>query len=69
MPWVNANITYTQSTGYSNYNALQTRLQRRFANGLHSLLSYTFSKSTDISSGYFNVENGPGRRFDRSEFL
>ncbi len=60
MPWVNANITYTLSTGYSNYNALQTKLQRRFANGLHSLLAYTFSKSTDISSGYFNVENGPG---------
>jgi hypothetical protein len=60
MPWVNANITYTLSTGYSHYNALQTKLQRRFANGLHSIASYTFSKSTDITSGYFNVENGPG---------
>jgi hypothetical protein len=60
MPWVNANITYTQSIGYSNYNGLQASLQKRFSNGLHSLLSYTFSKSTDVSSGYFNVENGPG---------
>jgi hypothetical protein len=60
MPWVNANITYSQSIGYSHYNALETKLQRRFANGLHSLLSYTFGKSTDVSSGYFNVENGPG---------
>ncbi len=60
MPWVNANITYTQSIGYSHYNALQTKLQRRFSHGLHSLLAYTFSKSTDVSSGYFNVENGPG---------
>jgi hypothetical protein len=60
MPWVNANITYSQSTGYSHYNALETRLQRRFANGLHSLVAYTFGKSTDISSGYFNVENGTG---------
>ncbi len=60
MPWVNANITYTQTNGYSHYNAFETKLQRRFANGFHSTLSYTFGKSTDISSGYFNVENGPG---------
>ncbi|HKQ80500.1 MAG TPA: TonB-dependent receptor [Blastocatellia bacterium] len=60
MPWVNANINYTQSIGYSNYNALQARFQRRFSNGLHSLVSYTWGKSIDVSSGYFNVENGPG---------
>ena len=60
MPWVGANINYTQSTGYSNYNALETRLQRRFSRGLHSILSYTWGKSIDVGSGYFNVENGPG---------
>ncbi len=60
MPWVSANINYTQSIGYSNYNALQARFQRRFSNGLHSLVSYTWGKSIDVSSGYFNVENGPG---------
>jgi hypothetical protein len=60
MPWVGANINYTRSTGYSHYNALQTKFQRRFSNGLHTLASYTWSKSTDVGSGYFNVENGPG---------
>jgi hypothetical protein len=60
MPWVGANINYTQSTGFSNYNALQTRFERRFSRGLHTLVSYTWSKSIDIGSGYFNVENGPG---------
>jgi hypothetical protein len=60
MPWVGANINYTRSIGYSRYNALQTRFQRRFSGGLHTLVSYTWSKSTDVSSGYFNVENGPG---------
>jgi hypothetical protein len=60
MPWANANITYSQSIGYSHYHALETKLQRRFADGLSSILSYTFGKSTDVSSGYFNVENGPG---------
>jgi hypothetical protein len=56
MPWVGANINYTLSTGYSNYNALQARFQRRFTGGLHTLVSYTWSKSIDVSSGYFNVE-------------
>jgi hypothetical protein len=60
MPWVAANINYSQSIGYSNYHALQAKLQRRFSGGLHSLLSYTWGKSIDVSSGYFNVENGPG---------
>ncbi|HEV2664449.1 MAG TPA: hypothetical protein VG324_06040, partial [Blastocatellia bacterium] len=60
MPWVAANINYTLSKGYSHYNALQTRFERRFSAGLHTLVSYTWSKSTDVSSGYFNVENGPG---------
>jgi hypothetical protein len=60
MPWLNANITYTQSIGYSRYNALEAKFERRFSRGLHSLISYTWGKSTDISSGYFNVENGPG---------
>src|SRR5262249_52306005 len=31
-----------------------------FSRGLHTLVSYTWSKSIDVSSGYFNVENGAG---------
>ena len=60
MPWVSANINYEQSIGYSNYNALETSLHHRVSNGLFLLLSYTWSKSIDVSSGYFGVENGPG---------
>lgn len=60
MPWVSAGFTYTTNTGYSNYNALESKFQRRFAKGLSTLISYTWSKSIDVSSGYFNVENGPG---------
>jgi Carboxypeptidase regulatory-like domain/TonB dependent receptor-like, beta-barrel len=60
MPWVNANINFTRSIGFAHYNALQTKFQRRFANGLQSLVSYTWGKSTDTGSGYFNVENGIG---------
>lgn len=60
MPWVNPGFTYAQSIGYSNYNALESKIQRRFTNGLYSLLSYTWGKSIDVSSGYFGVENGNG---------
>jgi Carboxypeptidase regulatory-like domain/TonB dependent receptor len=59
MPWASSGIVYAQSIGYANYNALEAKVQRRFANGLNSLLSYTYGKSIDTSSGFFNVENGP----------
>ncbi|HYJ90952.1 MAG TPA: TonB-dependent receptor, partial [Pyrinomonadaceae bacterium] len=60
MPWVSAGLNYTTNTATANYNALESRFQRRFANGWSTLVSYTWSKSIDTSSGYFNVENGPG---------
>ena len=60
MPWVSANVNYEQSTGYSRYNALGASVHRRATKDLFFLLSYTWSKSIDVSSGYFGVENGPG---------
>ncbi len=60
MPWVVANLTYSRSIGFAHYNALETRFQKRMSNGLYSLVSYTWGKATDVSSGYFNVENGNG---------
>ncbi len=60
MPWVSAGINYSRSIGFSHYNALQAKFQRRMSNGLHTLVAYTWGKSTDVSSGYFNVENGSG---------
>ncbi len=60
MPWVTAGLTYSRSIGYAHYNALESRFQKRFSDGLHTLVSYTWGKSTDVGSGYFNVENGTG---------
>jgi hypothetical protein len=60
MPWVTAGLTYSRPIGYAHYHALESRIQRQFASGLYSLVSYTWGKSTDVGSGYFNVENGPG---------
>jgi len=60
MPWVTAGISYNRSIGYSDYNALESRYQHTFGNGLFTLVSYTWGKSTDTTSGYFNgAENGP----------
>jgi hypothetical protein len=61
VPWMTSNLNYTQSIGTASYNALQARLERRFTSGLMSLISYTWSKSLDNSSGYFGVENGAGQ--------
>jgi carboxypeptidase family protein/TonB-dependent receptor-like protein len=48
---------YDTSNGYSDYNALQVRLNRTASNGLTYLLSYTWSKSIDLAcSGDYGVE-------------
>jgi hypothetical protein len=61
MPWMDAGaIHYTQALGVSRYNALEVSFQRQFTNGWSTLLSYTWSKSLDNSSGYYDVENNAG---------
>jgi hypothetical protein len=60
IPWATANLRYSQSIGWSNYNALEFKLQKRFAQGLSTLLAYTWSRSLDTSSGWFAAENGSG---------
>lgn len=62
MPWMDAGaIHYTQALGLSRYNALEVSLQRQFTNGWSTLLSYTWSKALDNSSGYYDVENNAGQ--------
>jgi len=60
-PWYDATPFYSTSTGIATYNALQVKLEKRFSEELHFLVSYTFSKAIDNgTSGFFGVENGPG---------
>ncbi|MGH9620757.1 MAG: hypothetical protein ACRD45_13780, partial [Bryobacteraceae bacterium] len=40
-------INLSNPMGNSNYNALEAKLERRFANGFSVLVSYTYSKSID----------------------
>jgi hypothetical protein len=60
VPWVGAGLNYTLAIGRANYRALEAKFQRRFTNGWSTLVSYTWSRTFDTGSGYFNVENGTG---------
>lgn len=58
-PWWNGTSFMGTSTGISTFNALEVKLDRRFANGFYGLVSYTWSKSMDNgSSGWVDFENG-----------
>ncbi len=61
IPWMQPGLHYTQSIGYGNYNSLQVKFHRNLSRGVMTLISYTWSKSLDTSSGYFGVENGAGQ--------
>lgn len=52
-------IDLLESRANSNYNALQTRLQRRLSKGLSGLVSYTWSKSIDDASNFFSSAGDP----------
>lgn len=60
MPWMAPGWHYSLDTGYANYNALLVQFQKRFSNSWNTIASYTWSKSMDNSSGWFNAENGTG---------
>jgi hypothetical protein len=65
------NIIQYQSQAASNYNALEVKLDKRFSHGLSSLISYTYGKSLDDSSGYNGTaeQNGNlGRDYGHSDF-
>ncbi len=62
-PWphiVGTNWTYQDDRGWSSFHSLQGKVQRRFSNGISTLLSYTWEKSMDVSSGFANAERGIG---------
>jgi hypothetical protein len=54
-------ITATRYIGSSNYNSMQTKLEKRFSKGLSLLTSYTWAHAIDDSPGGI-CSNGAGAR-------
>jgi hypothetical protein len=52
-------IDIIESQANSIYHSLQARFQQRLSQGLSVLASYTFSKSIDDASGFFNTTGDP----------
>ena len=56
------NPSYAATEGSSNYNGLQTKLEKQFSNGLNFLFSYTFSKvlsdADDLLNGGSSENSG-----------
>ncbi len=59
-------VTLDETTGSSFYNGLQTRLNRRLANGLNFTAAYTWSHSVDNSTGPFSPEGSGSVPIDTS---
>jgi outer membrane receptor protein involved in Fe transport len=55
-PVFDTGIDWFRSTGFSNYNSLQARFEKRFSKGLQFQASYTYAHSIDIAS---NANLGP----------
>jgi hypothetical protein len=57
-PAVYGSIDQILSGGNSNYNALQASVNKRLSHGLQFLVSYTYSRSFDDTSGFENSSFG-----------
>jgi len=54
-----ANVARVQKDGYSRYNALQTKVEKRYANGFSLIASYSYSKTMALgdAAGLQNPAN------------
>lgn len=55
-------IQASYNGGYATYNALQIKLERRFADGLYLLNSFTWSKAMDNAAGHLEASFGDNSR-------
>ncbi len=61
---IDTGISYFNSAGNSEYNALQTKFQRRFAKGVSVLAAYTWSHALgNASNANLGAQNGDGFRW------
>jgi hypothetical protein len=57
-------IQIAMSAGNTYYHALQTKLEKRWGNGLYFLNSYTWSKAMDNAPGHLENFNGDNSRIN-----
>jgi hypothetical protein len=55
-------IQISYGGGFASYHALQTKLEKRYSNGIYLLNSFTFSKAMDNASGHLEAYNGDNSR-------
>ena len=77
LPQLDGFIGWFRSAGFSNYNSLQTRVEKRFSHGLTFLASYTWAHALDIASnadlgaqngGDFRDFRNPSQEYGNSDF-
>ena len=76
-PQLDGSIGWFRSAGWSNYDSLQTRVEKRFSHGLTFLASYTWAHALDIASnadlgaqngGDFRYFKNPAQEYGNSDF-
>ena len=53
--------------GWSDYNALQVKLEKKYTSGLYLLNSFTYSKVLDNAAGHLEVYNGDNSRVNYTD--
>ena len=63
-PYIDSSISYLDSEGLSNYNALQAKLQHHFGSGVSALVNYTYSHALgDSSNANLGAQNNDSFRW------
>ena len=57
-------IQISYGGGIANYNALQAKVEKRYANGFYLLNSFTWSKAIDNAGGHLETFNGDNSRIN-----
>jgi len=52
-----ANVTRIQKDGWSQYHAVQTKVEKRYSRGVSLLAAYTFSRTQGLEGGYQDPNN------------
>jgi len=53
-----SDISMAFNEGHSNYNSLQTRLEKRYSDGLYLVNAFTWSHAMDDASGHLEEDDG-----------